>query len=117
MSSPAVPTFVFGQSVQNCSVGRLLQVHVKSCVNSQSRFMNLLGAVLPLEVPPDLFDEIWRQRVWIVMYLQSYRGILGCRTLCFADSPIRYHCFNDKIASSQGSFRIPDWRVVIWGLR
>src|SRR3954447_10144526 len=117
MSSPAVPTFVVGQSVQNCGVGRLLQVQVKSCVNSQSRFMNLLCAVLPLQVPPDLFNKVWRQRVWIVMYLQPNRGILGCRTLYFADCPIRYHCFNDKIASPQGSFRIPDWGVVIWGLR
>src|SRR3954447_12947042 len=117
MSSPAVSTFVVGQSVQDCSVGCLLQVHIKSCVNSQSRFMNLLGAVLPLEVSPDLFNKVWRHRVWIVMYLQSNGGILGCQTLFFADSPIGYHCFNDKIASSQGSFRIPDWRVVIWGLR
>src|SRR6266404_8399872 len=85
-SSPAVPTFVVGQSVQDCSVGCLLQVHVKSCVDPQSRFMNLLRAVLPLEVPPDLFDEVWRQRVWIVMYLQSYRSIPGCRTLCSANS-------------------------------
>src|SRR5437588_6286755 len=105
MSSPAVPTFVVGQSVQDCSVSSLLQVHVKGCVNSQSRFMHLLGAVLPFEVSPDLFDKIWRQRVWIVMYLQFYRGILGCQPLRPADSPVQYHCFNDKIASSQGSFR------------
>src|SRR3954449_12842384 len=117
MNSPAAPTFVVGQSVQHCSVGGSLQVHVKSCVNSQSRFMNLLGAVLPLQVLSDLFNKVGRHRVWVVMYLQSNRGILCCRTLCFTDSPIRYHCFNDKVASSPGSFRIPDWRVVVRGLR
>src|SRR5271155_1682888 len=107
-SSPTVAAFVVGQSTQECVVGRLLQVQVKSCVNSESRFMNLLCTVLFFQVLSDLFDEVWRQPVWIIVYAQSYGCIPGCRTVGFADSAVRDHFLNDEITSSESSFWIPD---------
>ena len=79
MVFPSVTALVGGQAVEHSLIRSLLHVNIERGIDFQSAFVHLIGAVLVLQIAPDFFDEIRRQRIGIVREMQGQRLGAGVR--------------------------------------
>ena len=57
---PSMPALIGGESIQHRLLRGVLQVQVERRIHAQARAVDLIGAVLALQLPSHLFDKIWR---------------------------------------------------------
>src|SRR2546421_9032735 len=81
MSFPSVPALVGGKAIEHRLVGGFLQVHVERGVNLQPALMDLVSAVLPLQVAANLFDKVRSERIRIVRQMENNWSAAGVSCL------------------------------------
>src|ERR1700733_11207261 len=114
MALPSMPPFVCAEPIEYCLIRGLLQVNVKRGVNFQSAFMHLVGSILIFQIAPDLFHEVRRQRVGIMLQTQSNRLASGVGGLRGRDLSILQHCVDDQIPALQRALWMVDRGVDAW---
>src|ERR1700722_11046982 len=108
MVLPSVAALVGGQSVEHSLVGSALQVHIERSVDAQAALKDAIVTVFILEIAADVFDEIWGERIRIVLQMKLDR--LGARFngLLRGEYAVLKHGIDHQIASPQGAVRMID---------
>src|SRR5580698_5981687 len=76
-SVPAMAALVGGEAVEQSLMRGFLQIHIERGVNTESAFEYLVAAILGFEIAADLFDVVRRERVLILLEVESY-GLAFC---------------------------------------
>ena len=103
---PAMAAFVPCSSVEDGLVGDALKVEIESGVHAKASSVDLLDAVLLLQLPPDFFDKVRGDAVrWGLDSEAEWLGF-GFGGLGGGDLVVLEHLVEDKIATMQGTLRV-----------
>ena len=114
--APAVPAFIRGQTIEQSPVRGFLQIHIERRVYAQAAFVNLVTAILRLQVAPDFFDVVRRQRIRIFLQVEHNRLALRIRRLSSRDLAVLEHGIEHQVAPFEGAVRMCNWRIVLRSL-
>ncbi len=91
MALPSMPSLVGSGAVEYSLIGRALQVEIERGVDAETRAMDLVHAVLMLQLPPHLLDEVGRLAVGWRLQMQAQRRSLRVRCLLRGDLAVVQH--------------------------
>src|SRR5215467_12287445 len=117
MTFPSMTALIGCETVQHRLIGSSLQVHVERCMHPQATLVNLVTPVLVLKVTPNLFHEVRRQGVRIMLKPQldwltaRLDRLLGCNLAVFQ------HAVDYQITAPNGPIGVIDRRIKTWSLR
>ena len=116
MPLPSMAALICGNAVKHGLVGGPLQIHIERGVDPQTAFMDLVAAIFVLEVSPNLFHVVGRERVRIMLHIEHdcLRFRLG--SLLGGDLAIFQHRVDHEVAALQSSIRMHDRRVILRSL-
>ena len=108
---PSVPALVVRGAVQHGLLRGMLQVQVERGVHAQTGAVDLIAAVLTLQLPPHLFHKVGGLRVSRRFDVQPQRGELGRSRLGCRDLVVGDHLVQHQVAALQRALRKTHRRV------
>ena len=116
LALPSVTALVRGQSIEHGLVRCLLHIEVQRRVHPQAAFVNLIAAVLALEIAANFLDEVRRDRIRIALQVEDGRFFLRVRGLLCRDLPVFKHGVDHQVAPLQGPVGMQDGRIILRSL-
>ena len=113
MAAPAMAALVDGEAVEQHLARQLLQIHVERGVNPQTVFVHLIAAIFRLEIAPDFFHIVRRQRIRIFLQVEHDRLALGFRCLRCGNLAVLEHGVKHEVAPPARALRMNDRRIVL----